>query len=78
MQMRPIVDGLQADYDGEVAFVYVNAADGAKAQSAFEQLRLLGHPAVVIFLPDGSETYRGFGIIKAETLHERLSSILSS
>jgi hypothetical protein len=78
MQMRPIVDGLQADFADEVAFVYVNAADGATGQAAFERLQLLGHPAVVIFKPDGSESYRGFGIIKPETLREMLSKALSS
>ncbi|GIL14758.1 MAG: hypothetical protein BroJett038_34780 [Chloroflexota bacterium] len=74
--MRPIVDGLQDAFSDRVAFVYLNAADGDQGQAVYERLALPGHPGYVIFLPDGREIYRGFGIIAEETLQEEIEAAL--
>ena len=71
----PIVNRLQETY-GEVEFVSLNAGDNAEGQSAFEQLTLLGHPAIVIFDADGQEVYRGFGTFDEDDLALELEAIL--
>lgn len=74
MQMRPIVDGLQAEFAERIAFEYVNAADNGTGQQAFSQLNLPGHPALIILQPDGSTTYRAFGIVDETTLRKAIET----
>lgn len=76
--MRPIVDGLQEEFGGRVAFVYLNAADGGNGQALYEQLALPGHPSYAIFTPDGKETYRGFGIVDEAVLRENIEAALNT
>ena len=52
--MSPIVDGLAAQYDGQVAFAILDARDGGSGQRAFEASGLPGHPGYVLLrLPSG-------------------------
>jgi hypothetical protein len=37
--MMPIVNELEVEFGNEVAFLYMNAADNAEGQQAFEALR---------------------------------------
>ena len=64
--MRPIVDGLQAEFRDQIVFVSSNA--GTEGAQAFNALSLPGHPSFVIFDVDGKELYRTFGIVEAERL----------
>lgn len=75
--MQPVVYGLQAEFGDRVAFQSYNALDGSTGQRAFEQLRLPGHPSYLIFRPDGSEVYRAFGLLEADTLRAALNSALA-
>lgn len=75
--MMPIVNGLEAVFDNEVAFRYVNAADNAEGQRAFESLNLPGHPVYVILTPAGEELYRSFGIVSEDSLHSAIENTLS-
>lgn len=75
--MRPIVNGLQAEFNPAVAFVYLDAADRAAGQSAYERLALPGHPSYVILLPDGEEVYRGFGSVTEAALREKIEAALN-
>lgn len=77
MQMRPIVDGLQAEFAEHVAFQYLNAGDGANGQQAFSQLNLPGHPAFVILQPDGTTLYRAFGIVQESDLRAAIQAALA-
>lgn len=74
--MRPIVDGLQEEYDGQITFAYLNAKDGESGQAIFESLNLPGHPSYVIFTPDGTEQYRSFGIVEDVTLIDAIDEVL--
>lgn len=59
--MEPTVRGLEDFYSDQVTFLRLNArGDG---QAAFEVGNLPGHPAYVLLLPDGTEVWRGFGIL---------------
>jgi thiol:disulfide interchange protein len=75
--MTPIVNGLEQEFSGKVAFQYLNAADGAQGQRTFEQLRLPGHPSYVLFAADGRELYRSFGLVDAERLRNAISASLT-
>ncbi|MBI5670784.1 MAG: hypothetical protein HZC41_22550 [Chloroflexi bacterium] len=75
--MRPIVDGLQAEFGDRVSFVYFNASDGGDGQALYEQLALPGHPSYAIFTPDGTESYRGFGIVAEAVLRENIEAALN-
>ena len=74
--MMPIVNGLEAEFGNEVAFVYLNAVDGAEGQQAFEALSLPGHPSYVVFALDGNKIYQAFGMVEEETLRAAIMSSL--
>lgn len=70
------MNGLQGEYSENIAFVSLNAADGAEGQSAFEELVLPGHPAILIFDADGNEIYRAFGSFEEEILVTELIALI--
>lgn len=70
--MKPVVNGLEAEFKGKVLFLYVDAADDKIGLPAFQSLRLPGHPSYVIFRSDGTEIYRGLSILPAETLRSAI------
>ena len=76
--MMPIVNGLETAFGNEIAFVYLNAADNAEGQQAFESLSLPGHPGYVILIPAGEELYRSFGIMREDSLQSAIENALSN
>lgn len=74
--MQPIVNGLQEDYTGQLAFMSFNAGDSGDGETLFQSLGLPGHPSMVIFMPDGEEAYRRFGIVTFDDLENTLIDIL--
>ena len=74
--MRPIVNGLETEFEGEVAFLYLNAADNGDGEQLFDQLVLRGHPGYVLFAADGIESYRSVGLPDAETLRAAIADSL--
>ena len=66
---------LQENYI-EIEVISLNAGDNADGQSAFEQLTLLGHPAIVIFNAEGREVYRGFGTFDEDELASEIEAIV--
>ena len=76
--MMPIVNGLEAAFGNEVAFLYMNAPDDAEGQKAFDSLNLPGHPSYVIFAPAGEELYRSFGIVSEDSLQGAIESALNN
>lgn len=75
--MTPIVDGLTAQYLGQVVVVKLNALDGGTGQQAFEASGLPGHPGYVLLRPDGTELWRGYGQQTPAALDEALQSALT-
>jgi len=78
MQMQPIVDRLQGEFGGQIAFAYLNAVDGGEGQAAFESLSLPGHPSYVIFNRDGTEVYRSFGGVNQAVLGGAVDAVLGN
>ena len=76
--MRPIVDGLEESFAEQVAFQFLNAEDGAVGETAFKRLSLPGHPSYVILRPDGSESFRTFGVVVAQVLEEAIRTAQGS
>jgi len=71
--MQPIVNGLEDAYNNDIAFIYLNAnTDGAEV---YETLNLRGHPAYVIFLPDGTETFRTLGFQQEQILEQAIQDV---
>lgn len=66
---------LEEQYGTDIAFEYLNALDGGIGQSAFSQLGLRGHPAIVIFDAQGQEILRVFSIIEEDLIVEVLNGL---
>jgi len=75
--MTPIVDGLEETYTESVTFQRFNARDGAEGQTLFESLALPGHPSYVVTRPDGTETFRAFGLAEESALVAAIESALA-
>lgn len=72
--MQPIVNGLEDEYSDDITFVYLNAnTDGAEV---YEGLSLRGHPAYVIFLSDGTETFRTLGYQDEQILEQAIQDVI--
>lgn len=69
--MQPIVDGLEQEFKGQIAFERRNAnrEDGKATMAAYG---LRAHPSYLIVAPDGKALWSGLGEMKAERLSEQL------
>lgn len=70
----PIVDGLEAEFSGQISFVRLNVEqpDPARIQQSYG---LRGHPSVVILDATGQPTNRYFGAEDVETLRIALNEV---
>ena len=57
--MKPIVDGLEAEYGDRVSFLRLDAANEGRA--AFAAYGLRGHPSYVIIGMEGDVLWKGVG-----------------
>jgi hypothetical protein len=73
--MRPIVDGLEAQYGEEVDFLYLNAEDGGAGQAAFTYYALRGHPSVLIAAPGGEVIWQGVGVVEGIAIEQQIQSV---
>jgi hypothetical protein len=69
--MQPIVNGLETEYAGKLAFDRRNATtpEGG-AELGYYELR--GHPSYVIVAPDGTLLWSGFGQVPRDRLRQQL------
>jgi hypothetical protein len=74
--MQPIVDGLEEQYAGQVAFYQLNARDGADGQAAYEYYALRGHPTIMIVEPGGAVSFQQSGVIPEATLTATLEAAI--
>jgi hypothetical protein len=70
------VNGLETEFQGQVAFVRLNAAE-RDVESLQQQMGLRGHPSVGILDADNNVMERYFGGQAAETLRPILLSLSS-
>ena len=73
--MRPIVNGLEATYQDQIAFqrIDVEAGDGPTIMKAY---RISGHPTILLYDAEGQEVSRLFGPQTEEDLTAALQRIL--
>jgi len=74
--MRPIVDGLEAQYGEQVDFLYLNAGDGSTGEDAFDYYALRGHPTLLIVTPDGAISWQNVGVIDRETVEQQVQIVI--
>lgn len=73
--MEPVVNGLEAKFEGRVAFQRVDAVS-RDGQAAFRGYQLQGHPAFVLIGPGGEVLWSGLGEQEGENLERELSALL--
>ena len=74
--MQPIVNGLKPEYQQNVDFIDLNAADGAEGQATFELYQLRGHPTVMIVLPDGEIAWTKSGVVSREEIERAILNVI--
>lgn len=73
--MRPIVDGLEQDYDDQIDFRRYNI-DSEDGEAWASQYSLRGHPAFLLLDSQGQESWRYLGVIPRESIEIELEAIL--
>lgn len=73
--MTPIVNGLEAEFAGQLAVIHLNAADPhiAAQQAAYD---MRGHPSFVILDAQGQPQNRFLGPQPIETLRAAITAVL--
>jgi mono/diheme cytochrome c family protein len=74
--MKPIVDGLETQFAGQIAFQRVKADEG-DGPALIRAYRIQGHPTFVIINPQGQEINRLIGPQSAEQLTEVIQQALT-
>ncbi|MBI1882364.1 MAG: c-type cytochrome [Chloroflexi bacterium] len=75
--MKPIVDGLETQFSGQIAFQRINADEG-DGPAIMRAYRIQGHPTILLINPQGQEMNRFIGPQTAEKLTEVLQQVLTS
>jgi hypothetical protein len=70
------VNGLKEQYGDEMAFAILNAGDRSQGEELFKALRLSGHPASLIYQPDGNEAFRKLGSVPETELIAAIDQVL--
>ena len=70
--MRPIVDGLEAQYGDQIDFLFLDAGDGSTGEEAFDYYALRGHPALLIVTPEGAISWQNVGVVDWEAVQEQI------
>jgi hypothetical protein len=73
--MVPVVDGLEAKYQDQVAFRRLDA-NSPTGKTAYQAYSLRGHPGFVLLSPDGKTLWSGVGEQPAEALEEQIQMAL--
>ncbi len=73
--MVPVVDGLEAKYQDQVAFRRLDA-NSPTGKTAYQAYSLRGHPGFVLLSPDGTTLWSGVGEQPAEALEEQIQMAL--
>lgn len=75
--MSPIVDGLEQQYQGQIAVQRINAIAG-DGPAIMKTYHILGHPTVLIFDRQGQEVKRLMGVQPAEEIENVLKEVLKA
>ena len=69
--MQPIVNGLETEYAGKLAFDRRNGAS-PEGRAELDYYELRGHPSYVIVAPDGTLLWSGLGQVPENHLRQQL------
>lgn len=73
--MQPIVNGLEAEFAGQIAFEY-QRADVAGGQARLRAYDLRGHPSYVLLAPNDETLWSATGVMPAETLRQQIVRVI--
>lgn len=74
--MRPIVHGLEAEYWGEVDFVYLDREANSNSDIV-QKFGIFGQPVLIFLAPDGETIIKQwFGRVDAATLSAEFDAYL--
>ena len=69
--MEPVVNGLEAEFDTEVEFRWIDA-NNSDGRVIFQSFGLRGHPSYVITNPNADVLWLGFGEQAKDILAEQI------
>lgn len=72
--IRPTIHSLEAEYWGEVDFVYLDIDDAAN-EDLMEQFNFVGQPLLVVIDAEGNEMARWYGAPPEAELRDALDSV---
>ena len=73
--MQPIVDGIEKEYDGKIAFDKVDA-NVEPGRTMLRSYGLRGHPSYAIVDPKGNLLWSTPGILSEDALKESINRFL--
>ena len=75
--MKPVVHGLEAEYWGQIDFVYIDREnpDNTTVVNAYG---IASQPIFILINPDGTEAQRWFGAPSADTFREAFDTYLAA
>lgn len=68
------MDRLGDSYGGQVTIVRLDAR--GEGHEAFQKGRLPGHPALLLFTPDGRELWRHIGVVEFGELEAQILAVI--
>jgi hypothetical protein len=74
--MTPVVNGLYEEYQAQIEFVSINAADG-EGKNTFQAYGLVGHPSYLVLSPEGEVLWQAAGPQSRENIEAALMSSLA-
>lgn len=75
--MTPVVNGLEQDYEGQIAVQRINAEQG-DGPALMRKYRILGHPTLLIFDRQQHEVQRLVGPKPAQEVEALLQEVLNT
>jgi hypothetical protein len=75
--MTPIVDGIEAEFEGQVAVIRLNA-EGAERAELMTRYGLRGHPSFAVLNEQSEVTERFTGPQTAETLRKAMTAVINN
>lgn len=75
--MKPVVNGLEQSYGGDIEFLRLNAAVG-EGRDVFMYYGMPGHPSYLLLAPDGEVLWRGLGPVNREVLEQAIAAYAPS
>ena len=73
--MKPVVDGLQPDYEGVVEFRLINAETDPEGAALMQQFRAQYVPTFVFVSADGQVVDQIVGAVEESVLVEKLDAL---